>query len=230
MYSIASKIGLEASFVELRHQCTHEALPSLTRLRGAAKKALDWLWENYWVGLSDERGMMRAGRGDESCRKILKEYLKWRSSGQTLDMAKRLEFRDRVKDFEESAIMDMFLDMGDSDEVSYSLQSARLAKALCTGTEVETEKGRSIQGDVGKSRGTKHDEMNGEEEEVDFDALREEMERQNAELDDDMDVEEDEISRDGSVSREDENAIDDEDDCGWTTWKGSWTPKPIGVV
>ncbi|KAJ2906639.1 hypothetical protein MKZ38_000894 [Zalerion maritima] len=48
MYSVAKSVGLPASFVELRHQVTHEQLPSLTKLRAAADKALDWIWERYW--------------------------------------------------------------------------------------------------------------------------------------------------------------------------------------
>jgi len=51
MYSLAKTIGLPATFVELRHQATHEQLPSLLRLRGAAKKALSWIWDFYWKDL-----------------------------------------------------------------------------------------------------------------------------------------------------------------------------------
>lgn len=51
MYSLAKTIGLPATFVELRHQATHEQLPSLLKLRGAAKKALGWIWEFYWRDL-----------------------------------------------------------------------------------------------------------------------------------------------------------------------------------
>ncbi|KAK4038796.1 Las1-like protein, partial [Parachaetomium inaequale] len=51
MYDVAKSVGLPATFVELRHQATHEQLPSLTRLRAAARKALEWIWEYYWLGL-----------------------------------------------------------------------------------------------------------------------------------------------------------------------------------
>ncbi|KAI1007299.1 hypothetical protein K3495_g921 [Podosphaera aphanis] len=53
MYAVAKTIGLPATFVELRHQATHEALPSLARLRAATLKALRWLWYYYWTHLSD---------------------------------------------------------------------------------------------------------------------------------------------------------------------------------
>lgn len=53
MYGVAKSVGLPATFVELRHQATHEQLPSLTRLRAAADKALDWIWDYYWQHLPD---------------------------------------------------------------------------------------------------------------------------------------------------------------------------------
>ncbi|OBR12067.1 Hydroxyacylglutathione hydrolase [Colletotrichum higginsianum IMI 349063] len=54
MYSVAKTIGLPATFVELRHQATHETLPSLAKLRSAARKALVWIWEYYWQHLGPE--------------------------------------------------------------------------------------------------------------------------------------------------------------------------------
>jgi ribosomal biogenesis protein LAS1 len=54
MYSIAKSIGLPATYVELRHQATHEELPSLSKLRTATQKALKWIWDYYWVKLSVE--------------------------------------------------------------------------------------------------------------------------------------------------------------------------------
>ncbi|KAE9372387.1 Las1-domain-containing protein [Stipitochalara longipes BDJ] len=54
MYSIAKTIGLPATYVELRHQATHEELPSLSKLRTATQKALRWIWDYYWVHLTAE--------------------------------------------------------------------------------------------------------------------------------------------------------------------------------
>ena len=51
MYAIAKSIGLPSSWVELRHQCTHEGLPGLPRLRKAVEESLNWLWGGYWAGL-----------------------------------------------------------------------------------------------------------------------------------------------------------------------------------
>ncbi|KAJ5050581.1 uncharacterized protein L3040_002458 [Drepanopeziza brunnea f. sp. 'multigermtubi'] len=53
MYSIAKTIGLPATYVELRHQVTHEELPSLSKLRTATQKALHWIWDYYWAKLPD---------------------------------------------------------------------------------------------------------------------------------------------------------------------------------
>ena len=48
MYKVGKDIGIPASFVELRHQTTHEDLPSLTVFRRAAERALRWLYHYYW--------------------------------------------------------------------------------------------------------------------------------------------------------------------------------------
>ncbi|KAL4758114.1 rRNA-processing protein LAS1 [Aspergillus foveolatus] len=52
MFSRALELGLPASFVELRHEATHRELPSLTVLRGATGRSLEWLWGFYWGSLS----------------------------------------------------------------------------------------------------------------------------------------------------------------------------------
>lgn len=83
MYSLAKTIGLPATFVELRHQATHEQLPSLAKLRSAARKALGWIWEYYWRQLADkpspaqERQVNMASKGgdDAACREAVLEVL-----------------------------------------------------------------------------------------------------------------------------------------------------------
>lgn len=64
MYSLAKGIGLPATFVELRHESTHEALPSMAKLRRGAGKALRWIWEYYWRHLGDD--IEEDGSGQES--------------------------------------------------------------------------------------------------------------------------------------------------------------------
>ena len=46
---LAQTVGLPPMLVELRHECTHNQLPSLGRLRHAAEHALLWLHEHYWL-------------------------------------------------------------------------------------------------------------------------------------------------------------------------------------
>ena len=48
MLEIARQIGMPPEFVALRHEATHEELPGMRRLVGAARDALDWLWRVYW--------------------------------------------------------------------------------------------------------------------------------------------------------------------------------------
>ncbi|KAG6235876.1 hypothetical protein E4U24_008038 [Claviceps purpurea] len=79
MYAIAKTIGLPATFVELRHQATHEQLPSLAKLRSAAKKALDWIWNYYWKHLVGESAAPRS----DPCRDIVLGYLRGGDEGQT---------------------------------------------------------------------------------------------------------------------------------------------------
>lgn len=68
MYSIAKTIGLPATFVELRHQSTHEQLPSLAKLRSAARKALGWIWDYYWKHLGQE--------SEDPCKDAVLAYLR----------------------------------------------------------------------------------------------------------------------------------------------------------
>jgi hypothetical protein len=46
--SLAEKIGLPTFFVELRHDATHNQLPSLPVLLNSVQTALNWLEINYW--------------------------------------------------------------------------------------------------------------------------------------------------------------------------------------
>ena len=68
---IANQIGLPLWFVELRHAATHEDLPSLSVLRDAARKAMDWLYERYW--LPQLQAMLGSPGGDEDTLAVSEE-------------------------------------------------------------------------------------------------------------------------------------------------------------
>lgn len=77
MYAVAKTIGLPATFVELRHQSTHEQLPSRAKLRSAAVKALDWIWHYYWVRLArDEKAPA------DLCAAAIRRYLREDDEGE----------------------------------------------------------------------------------------------------------------------------------------------------
>ncbi|KJZ80557.1 hypothetical protein HIM_00407 [Hirsutella minnesotensis 3608] len=71
MYAVAKKIGLPATFVELRHQSTHEHLPSRAKLRSMAKKALSWIRQYYWDNAVDD-----PKPGVQQCREAILAYLR----------------------------------------------------------------------------------------------------------------------------------------------------------
>ena len=52
-------MGLPAMFVDLRHEASHGDMPSLTNLRSAARRALQWLWDDYWKTLAGEETDMQ---------------------------------------------------------------------------------------------------------------------------------------------------------------------------
>ncbi|KAG1055472.1 hypothetical protein G6F43_002572 [Rhizopus delemar] len=58
--TIAKSIGLPPWYVDLRHESTHERLPSLIVLRGAAVQAVAWLHDHYWI-----HNLNRAEEDDE---------------------------------------------------------------------------------------------------------------------------------------------------------------------
>ncbi|KAF2767637.1 Las1-domain-containing protein [Teratosphaeria nubilosa] len=83
MLQVARGIGMPEEFVALRHEVTHEELPSVGRLRKAVLAGLEWLWEVYWSRLAEEDGVDEVvGEGvREEMRKVLKGYRGARREG-----------------------------------------------------------------------------------------------------------------------------------------------------
>lgn len=88
---------MKAEFVALRHEATHEELPSLRRLVKATGEALEWLWRVYWSRLDEGEGeLQQAGMGSvisTSTTNVAEEG--GRGGGGEISMAEHL--RDDVK-------------------------------------------------------------------------------------------------------------------------------------
>ncbi|EWG48113.1 hypothetical protein FVEG_08017 [Fusarium verticillioides 7600] len=157
MYSIAKTIGLPATFVELRHQSTHEQLPSLAKLRTAAKKALLWIWEYYWKQLGEDNS--------DACRKTV---LRSVPGVRAVAPERVLKTVQEVK--------------GSLPGNQAFLKCAELMQRL---RESEEERKSSKSGTA--------------------DTTMQDTEPNTGEA-------------------------DEEDDFGWSQFKGTWKPKPIGIV
>ncbi|KAI1452935.1 Las1-domain-containing protein [Annulohypoxylon moriforme] len=165
MYTVAKTIGLPATFVELRHQATHEQLPSLSKLRTAARKALVWIWDYYWKNLSGENDGVDADEGKpDACRELVLRYLGEESEAQRKVLYKQL------KQWDEVVLLRKLAEIGDSSEDPKIIsRSIRLSRELLDGgIPPESNVGRDANR-VSKSR--------------DLETVRAEMQMLNGELD-----------------------------------------------
>lgn len=88
MYTLAKSAGLPSFFVELRHVATHESLPSLELLRTAARRALDWLWFNFWYlnnseGDSRQREQAEIEKRKEEIKELMRLWRRMRRADPT---------------------------------------------------------------------------------------------------------------------------------------------------
>lgn len=79
MLEIARQIDMPAEFVALRHEATHEELPSLQRLVDFTGRGLEWLWGVYWSRLDEGevRAEVEVDLGtveEEEARRVLREF------------------------------------------------------------------------------------------------------------------------------------------------------------
>ncbi|KAK6533454.1 rRNA-processing protein las1 [Orbilia ellipsospora] len=107
MYSLAQELQLPASFVDIRHAATHEALPPLGVLRTTCSRAFDWLWVHYWDKIDASGGVVEMGgklekRVDQAQISRVQGLLdRWdaintRSQAQQRQGAKRKDHRDEA--------------------------------------------------------------------------------------------------------------------------------------
>lgn len=214
MYAVAKSVGLPATFVELRHQATHEQLPSLTRLRAAAEKALGWMWEYYWRHLVDDAGEVGLGEGlsegdvrrldGAMVKRLVMQYL------TTDDGVVRARLREEIGSREEGVVLRALEEIsGESKDVKV------LRKVLVLEREVLR---------AGEDRMDKMDEDGGEGRSKDLDAVRAEVNKGKKQLE-----EVDERLQSKPVVVEDAKGGDE--GPAWSRYdKASWVPKPIGVV
>jgi ribosomal biogenesis protein LAS1 len=230
MYSIAKNIGLPATFVELRHQCTHEELPSLPKLRTAAEKSLAWIWEHYWKSLGEENP--QASTSIEDLHSTLKEYMSWRASDDCDDEEQREEFVKRFKGWDTVMVLEVLEEFRDPgiEEPGLMLQSLRLTRAILNG-EADQEIFDVIKADTPPAE---NHPQSLEEIRDDMARVQRAMEagdgarsRQSKERDSEDGMDKEDVLKTREESSDDEMG---DGDTGWTLWEGPWIPKPIGVV
>ncbi|KAI1435982.1 Las1-like-domain-containing protein [Xylaria sp. CBS 124048] len=205
MYTIAKNIGLPATFVELRHQATHEQLPSLSKLRSAATSALVWIWNFYWKDLGP---VNKGSSGDDSqldSRKVLLiRYLRERD--ETFKRGLSLQIQSWGREY----LLQMLADIAESSvESQVILRALQLSRVVIEGGFESSVAVAS--GDIQTSK-TK-----------DIEAVRAELQTFNEKL---------ECVSPGPVDdrqSEEREAISNQS-AGWSRYQGTWTPKPIGVV
>ncbi|KAI0422180.1 Las1-like-domain-containing protein [Xylaria grammica] len=202
MYSIAKTIGLPATFVELRHQATHEQLPSLSKLRSAANDALAWIWQFYWkdLGLADKGGQGEGNQSDPR-RNLLLKYLREQDGAPTVD------FQSQFKSWDESSLLQTLAEIAESsEELKVILRALQLSRTILSDSfEVPLPV---------ISRAYRRT--------TDLEAVRVELRALNDELKDAQiqHVDQQAVAPDEATSQS----------LGWTHYQGTWTPKPIGMV
>ncbi|KAI1763035.1 Las1-domain-containing protein [Hypoxylon sp. FL1150] len=205
MYSIAKTIGLPATFVELRHQATHEQLPSLSKLRTAARKALAWIWDYYWRNLPADGD---DGGADDSCQDLLLRYLGEESTEQTKALHRQLKQWDQV------TLLQTLAEIGESSEEPRIIsRSLRLSQAILDGNFLS------------ESSAWKR-ETNGAPPSKNLDEFRTDLEA--AERVFETVAVAIPVARTASV--DDGVQTRSAQAKGWARYEGPWKPKPIGVV
>ncbi|KAK5993270.1 Pre-rRNA-processing protein las1 [Cladobotryum mycophilum] len=213
MYSIAKTIGLPATFVELRHQATHEQLPSLAKLRSAAKKALLWIWDYYWKHLAGDDHDDKTAR--DPCRELVMSYLR-----EDDEEAGRARLMRQLRQLDLDRLLRTVAELQDTlPGNQVFLKCLKLSKELMAANDAEGQRAKALSRD-GPT----------EDSEV---AMGEEQDEE----------EEDEVSGRAADMVATENRLDEasgtgqplepeasELDTGWSLYSGPWKPKPIGVV
>jgi len=162
MYSIAKTIGLPATYVELRHQATHEELPSLSKLRTATQKALRWIWDYYWVHLTPDTSR------EDGCKAFLGRLFK-----ENNDRVK-CEIESSLSSWDEDQLLGALIEIQiETDEPEILLRALQIQRSIGSGM---------IKFGESKER-TSQDKQG-----MDINLVRDEMSKMEAELNEDEDV------------------------------------------
>ncbi|KAJ8111905.1 hypothetical protein ONZ43_g5513 [Nemania bipapillata] len=204
MYSIAKNIGLPATFVELRHQATHEQLPSLSKLRSAANNALAWIWHFYWEDIIP-LNQRSSGEGHEADprKDLLVSYLRQR------DEAPSTSLQNQLKSWDEPSLLQALEEIAESsEERQVILRALRLSRTMlgdglgqplmATPVAVRTPRGEYL-----------------ETLRVKLQMLNEELGDPRVEL----------VNQPAETPEEASNQS-----IGWARYQAPWKPKPIGAV
>lgn len=124
MYSVAKTIGLPATFVELRHQATHEELPSISKLRTSTQKALQWIWDYYWAKLAEDP------EHADDCKAYLERLVRETDTGI------RLEMEAKLSGWNQNKLLSTLLEIDEeTEDPQVLLASCTLYQKLLGGTD-----------------------------------------------------------------------------------------------
>ena len=210
MYSVAKTIGLPATFVELRHQATHEQLPSLLKLRAAAKKALAWIWHFYWETLptSQDASTAAAAEKPTACRDFLLEYL----GGEEQNNMSKKSWQKKLRQWDETLLLQALAEISESSEdPRLVLRSLQLSRAMLDESSVVLPGAEMV--DARQPRSAQERE-----------AVRAEVEKCKNELEASTPV-----GGASEVVARPANQTPPQTK-GWSRYEGQWKPKPIGVI
>lgn len=202
MWSIAKIIGLPANLVELRHQCTHEQLPPLLKLRSAAQKSLAWIWDYYWRHLpNDEAQGYPGASARDACMELVLSYL------QETDAAKKNSLEKRMRQYEEVLVLEAL-----SEVESSSKDPMMLRRSLQLYSHV-------VGGGLAGSASEHESSSNGK----DLAVIQAELAQQTSQLDALPQISKANVEAAAPI----EPPVMTR---GWSRFEGAWKPKPIGVI
>lgn len=250
MYGVAKTIGLPAAFVELRHQGTHEPMPSLAQLRPAAARALMWIWDYYWKNLpgqEEEEARQRGALGGEGATTARGGRRKKGAMGEEEEeeeqAAGQAAMEDALKERMCRAALVGYLQRQEG-EVGESAAREGLLRQLERWDEglvmkVLTDVGAAARDggmllravklsasllgwDVGPAVAGEGGDVRDEVElRRELTRAREEAERRSARA---------KVTGKRKKGEEEDDGGEEGEGQGWVRWKGPWVPKPIGVL